>query len=129
MTQRVWIVAIAVVIVTAIGVGLLIWTYQNEPLQGTRERTCVGCVSYFWNGTVTIRANRLSGGYVFAEDASYLVSFSDGSVTLADESLTPGCHDGRARAGATLEVNGARELRIRVPAPDGGCAAFTDSSG
>lgn len=127
MTRRVWIVAIVVVVVTAIGVGLLIWTYQNEPLQRTRERSCVGCVSYFWNGTVTIRANRLSGGYVFAEDASYLVSFRDGSVTLANERLTPGCHEGRAREGVTLELDDARELRIRVPSPEGGCATLAET--
>ena len=129
MTRRVWVLGIAVLIVTAAGVGLLIRTYRHAPLQRTAERTCIGCVTWFWNGAANVRANRLSGGYAFTDEASYLVSFGSGSVTLAGERLTPGCHEGRADAGVRLAFDGARDVRVRVPAPEDGCDARNASGG
>lgn len=122
MKQRIWIVGIAVLIITVAGVGLLIQTYRHAPLQQASGRTCIGCVTWFWNGTANVRANRLSGNYRFTGDASYLVTFTDGSVRLANRSLTPGCHVGRASDGDALVIEDGRHLRLRVPAPEEGCS-------
>jgi hypothetical protein len=127
MTLRTWIVAGVVLIGVAAGVGLLVQASRHAPLHRASERTCIGCVTTFWNGTATIRANRMSAAYVFAKDASYLVSFEDGTVVLAGERLTPGCHEGRAAEGTRLEFDDARRLRLRVPAPDEGCPAPAES--
>ena len=127
MARRAWIVGIVVLIVVAVGVGLLISSYLSAPLRQTTGRTCIGCVSWHWNGTSNIRASRLSGDYAFRRDTSYLVSFSEGSVSLAGESLDPGCHEGRASEGDALEIGDARDVRLRVPAPDEGCPADGDA--
>jgi hypothetical protein len=129
MARRAWIVAIVVLIVVAVGVGLLISSYLGAPLRQTTGRTCIGCVSWHWNGTSSIRASRLSGDYAFRRDASYLVSFSEGSVSLAGERLEPGCHEGRAGEGDALEIDDARDVRLRVPAPEEGCPAEEDAGG
>lgn len=129
MARRAWIVGIVVSIVGLVGAGLLISSYRSAPLRQATGRTCIGCVSFHWNGTSTIRASRLSGDYAFRRDASYLVSFSDGSVTLAGEALAPGCHEGRASEGDAVEVGDARDVRIRVPAPDEGCPTEEDGAG
>ena len=96
MTLRTWIVGLVILIAVALGVGLLVQASRHAPLHRASERTCIGCVTTFWNGTATIRANRMSAAYVFAEEASYRVSFEDGAVTLAGAPLAPGCHEGRA---------------------------------
>jgi len=127
MTLRTWIVGLVVLIAVALGVGLLVQASRHAPLHRASERTCIGCVTTFWNGTATIRATRMSAEYVFAEEASYLVSFEDGTVTLAGAPVAPGCHEGRADEGARLAFEDARRLRLQVPAPEEGCAGADDA--
>ena len=129
MARRAWIVGIVVLIVVVVGVGLLISSYASAPLRQTTGRTCIGCVSWHWNGSSSIRASRLTGDYAFRRDTDYLVSFSDGSVTLAGQRLDPGCHEGRASEGDALEIGHARDVRLRVPAPEEGCPADGEAGG
>lgn len=129
MTLRTWIVGLVVLIAVALGVGLLVQASRHAPLHRASERTCIGCVTTFWNGTATIRANRMSADYVFAEEASYLVSFEEGTVTLAGARLPPGCHEGRADEGVRIAFENARHLRLQVPAPAEGCPASPGTSG
>ena len=129
MTQRIWIVAIVVLIVAGAATALLIRSYRHAPLQQASARTCIGCMTVFWNGVARVRAERLSGTYVFTEEASYLVSFDDGGVTMAGRRLTSGCHEGVASEGTRLAFDAARGVRLRVPAPVEGCSEAVENAG
>jgi hypothetical protein len=121
VARRAWILGLVVLAVVVIGAALLIGGYRNAPLRQTTGRTCIGCISIHWNGTSRVRASRLSVDYAFRRDVSYRIDFADGSVLLDGRRLAPGCHEGRAQEGDTLELDAARDVRIRVPAPPEGC--------
>lgn len=102
--------------------GLLAVAYLSGPLRQASGRVCSGCVETHWNGRSTLRAGTVSGAYRFANDATYLIRFSGGEVTLAGHELAPGCLEGHAAEGAVVDLNEARDLRLQAPAPEGGCA-------
>ncbi len=110
----------ALVVVIAIA-ALALPGVASAPLRREGARVCVGCIETHWNARSSIRANRLTGGYVFWEAVRYRVSFIDGEVLVAGTPLVPGCHEGVARVGETLELNDARGVRIVAPAEPGSC--------
>ena len=110
----------ALVLVIAIA-ALLLPGVASAPLARQGARTCLGCVETHWNARSSIRANRLTGTYVFEEAVRYRVSFTDGEVLVSGQQLVPGCHEGVARIGETLELADARGVRIVAPADPGSC--------
>ena len=121
MATRAWIVAIVVVGVALVGTTLLVRAAATAPLGQVAGRVCVGCVQTHWNGTSRIRANRITGRYVFREEAPYRVAFTAGTVALGGETLDPGCHEGTGAEGNEIRFDDARDVRLEVPPGADGC--------
>lgn len=119
-----WWIVIAVVLIVLGGVAVLLVQYLGGPLRQVSGRTCIGCVTWHWNGHSSIRARRYTGELRFREEVPYTIRFAGGEVRVQGERLPPGCHEDRAPAGASLELEGTERLRLEAPSEPGRCAAF-----
>lgn len=124
MTRRTvaFIVAGSVAVLALAAVAIS--QYLAAPLRQAGPQVCRGCVTWHWGARSSVRAGNLSARYRLREDATFLLRFASGAVTVEGRSLSPGCEVGHAADGAIIELDDASDVRLQVPAPEGGCAGL-----
>ena len=115
----------AVVIVAVLFVlGLTAWLLAGifrSPLYADGGRTCVGCVEVHTASTSRVQASSLSGTYRFREPIAFLLRFEDGSVSFRGDALEPGCYVAAGERGDAILFEGANDVLLEAPPPEGGC--------
>lgn len=120
MRERFRTIIIIATVVILVVVGVLI-VFARGSLRQAGGRTCLGCVEWHWSGSSSIRANRLSGEYVFTRPREYLIEFEGGDIRLNDRPLDTGCHVGIAESGTRVRFDDARDVQVRAPRGDATC--------
>lgn len=118
MKRRLRTILVVVGIVVLVVVAFLI-VFARGAVSQVGGRTCVGCVEWHWNGSSSIRAERISGEYRFTGDHAYRLRFDSGDVLLDWEPLEAGCRFATAEGGSTLAFEDAGDVRLEVPADEG----------
>lgn len=123
MTRRTLVLITAGVLLVALA-ALAVGQYLAAPLRQAGPQVCRGCVTWHWGARSSVRAGTLTARYRLTEDATFLLRFESGDVTIEGRPLPPGCEVGHAADGAILELDDASDVRVEVPAPEGGCAGL-----
>jgi hypothetical protein len=116
------VLALAGVFVVA-GVVVASIGFTSRPFDTSGE-SATGMAQNSLGDRYTLDAASISSTWTFTRDADVVLRFADGTVTLGDAALEPGCYAGTIPKGAVLTINEAHGVSFASPETDGSCQSL-----
>jgi hypothetical protein len=122
--KRIVVVVLALVgVVVVAGVVVASVGFTARPFDSSGE-SATGMAQNSLGDRYTLDAASISSTWTFTRDADVVLRFADGTVTLNDAALDPGCYSGTIPNGAVLSLSDAHGVSFASPDSDASCRAL-----